>query len=82
MKKFLKKSLSAFSLSALFFFTACNDVIFDTIREEVKLADAQIQGSIHSLVRVKDFSDSKEYLLNILNNKIYNIMKLLIKSVI
>lgn len=62
MKKFLKKSLSAFSLSALFFFTACNDVIFDTIREEVKLADAQIQGSIHSLVRVKDASDSKEYL--------------------
>lgn len=62
MKKFLKKSLSAFSLSALFFFTACNDVIFDTIREEVKLADAQIQGSIHSLVRVKDASDKKEYL--------------------
>ena len=62
MKKFSKKAFSAFSLSALFFFTACNDVIFDTIREEVKLADAQIQGSIHSLVRVKDASDSKEYL--------------------
>lgn len=62
MKKFSKKAFSAFSLSALFFFTACNDVIFDTIREEVELADAQIQGSIHSLVRVKDASDSKEYL--------------------
>lgn len=62
MKKFSKKAFSAFSLSALFFFTACNDVIFDTIREEVELADAQIQGSIHSLVRVKDALDSKEYL--------------------
>ncbi len=44
------------------FFTSCNDVIFDTIREEVELSDAQLTGTVHSLIRVTDASDSKEYL--------------------
>ncbi len=47
------------------YFTSCNDVIFDTIREEVELSDAQLTGTVHSLIRVQDSSDTgnvKEYL--------------------
>lgn len=62
MKKLSKSIISIFIFSAISIFTSCNGVIFDTIREEVKLSDAQIQGTVHSLVRVTDSSDSKEYL--------------------
>lgn len=62
MKKLSKSIISVFIFSAISVFTSCNGVVFDTIREEVKLSDAQIQGTIHSLIRVTDSSDSKEYL--------------------
>lgn len=50
-------------IASMAVFTSCNDVIFDTIREEVELSDAQLTGTVHSLVRVTDASTSKEYLL-------------------
>lgn len=54
MKKSLK-FLSAAILSVSFFaFLSCQDVIFDEIRNEVKLDDANVQGSINSIVRYKD----------------------------
>lgn len=62
MKKLSKSIISVFVFSAISLFTSCNGVVFDTIREEVKLSDAQIQGTVHSLIRVTDSSDSKEYL--------------------
>lgn len=62
MKKLSKSIISVFIFSAISLFTSCNGVVFDTIREEVKLSDAQIQGTVHSLIRVTDSSDSKEYL--------------------
>lgn len=62
MKKLSKSIISVFIFSAISVFTSCNGVVFDTIREEVKLSDAQIQGTVHSLIRVTDSSDSKEYL--------------------
>lgn len=62
MKKLSKSIISVFIFSAISVFTSCNGVVFDTIREEVKLSDAQIQGTIHSLIRVTDSSDKKEYL--------------------
>lgn len=62
MKKLSKSIISVFIFSAISVFTSCNGVVFDTIREEVKLSDAQIQGTVHSLIHVTDSSDSKEYL--------------------
>lgn len=62
MKKLSKSIISVFIFSAISVFTSCNGVVFDTIREEVKLSDAQIQGTVHSLIRVTDSYDSKEYL--------------------
>lgn len=62
MKKLSKSIISVFIFSAISVFTSCNGVVFDTIREEVKLSDAQIQGTVHSLIRVTDSSDTKEYL--------------------
>lgn len=62
MKKLSKSIISVFIFSAISVFTSCNGVVFDTIRKEVKLSDAQIQGTVHSLIRVTDSSDSKEYL--------------------
>lgn len=62
MKKLSKSIISVFIFSAISLFTSCNGVVFNTIREEVKLSDAQIQGTVHSLIRVTDSSDKKEYL--------------------
>lgn len=62
MKKLSKSIISVFIFSAISLFTSCNGVVFDTIREEVKLSDAQIQGTVHSLIRVTDSYDKKEYL--------------------
>lgn len=62
MKKLSKSIISVFIFYAISLFTSCNGVVFDTIREEVKLSDAQIQGTVHSLIRVTDSSDKKEYL--------------------
>ena len=51
----------AFFLSLLAFsFISCHDVIFDTIRGEVELADAKVSGDINSIVRFT--IDEKEYL--------------------
>lgn len=62
MKKLSKSIISVFIFSAISLFTSCNGVVFDTIREEVKLSDAQIQGTVHSLILVTDSFDKKEYL--------------------
>lgn len=54
----MKKSLKAiFTLSLsflLFSFISCQDVIFDDIRNEVELDDAEVSGPILSIVRYKD----------------------------
>ncbi len=48
--------------------TACHEVIFYEIRQEVKLADAQVSGDINSIVRFG--RDGKEYLF-VQNGNIY-----------
>lgn len=55
MKKITKKvvALAFLPLSALLFFS-CDGVIFDSIRDEVELEDAQISGDVNSIVRFKD----------------------------
>lgn len=50
MKNSILKSLISLSLLSVFVFTSCQDVIFDDIRKEVKLEDAQITGSVNSIV--------------------------------
>ena len=57
-----KNVLTAACLATMLAFvaTACHDVIFDEIRKEVKLADAQVSGDINSIVRFG--MDDKEYL--------------------
>ena len=51
--KTIKKNLiSALAgLSSVFLLSSCDGVIFDTIRDEVKLADAEITGDIQNIVR-------------------------------
>ena len=57
-----KNVLTAVCLATMLAFvaTACHDVIFDEIRKEVKLADAQVSGDINSIVRFG--MGGKEYL--------------------
>ncbi|MGI5058277.1 hypothetical protein [Treponema pectinovorum] len=50
----------------LAFFTSCSGVIFDTIREEVKLSDAQIGGDVNLLIR--HTASGSEYLYICLGN--------------
>jgi hypothetical protein len=50
---------AAFTLIPL---TGCQDAIFYTIRKEVELEDATLQGDIQSIVRYTDPTDSTEYL--------------------
>ena len=56
MKKTFFKNIKfpAFLLSLLPLFFSCHGVIFDTIRDEVKLADAVISGDIQDIIRYKD----------------------------
>ena len=56
MKKTFFKNMKfpAFLLSLLPLFFSCHGVIFDTIRDEVKLADAVISGDIQNIIRYKD----------------------------
>lgn len=61
MKKTLKLLTVFFAVFSAAIFSSCNDVIFDTIREEVKLSDAQISGDIYALVR-HTAADGDEYL--------------------
>lgn len=59
----MKKLLVPALISAVFtgtLFTSCQDVIFDTIRDEIALDDAQVTGDINSIVRFT-YNDS-EYL--------------------
>lgn len=57
-----KNLLTAACLATVLAFvaTACHEVIFYEIRQEVKLADAQVSGDINSIVRFG--MDGKEYL--------------------
>ncbi len=71
MKTRTKSVIIPLIASMAVFFTSCNDVIFDTIREEVELSDAQLTGTVHSLVRVTDASTSKEYLFATTNPKVW-----------
>ncbi|BDC96930.1 hypothetical protein [Treponema saccharophilum] len=54
----MKKNRTAFRIAAVvagalvsLLASSCHDVIFDDIRKEVKLEDAQVSGSINSIVR-------------------------------
>ncbi len=71
MKNGTKTIISILTTALLAGLTSCSDVIFDTIREEVKLSDAQLTGTVHSLIRVQDASDSKEYLFATTNSIVW-----------
>ena len=71
MKNGTKTIISILTTALLAGLTSCSDVIFDTIREEVKLSDAQLTGTVHSLIRVHDASDSKEYLFATTNSIVW-----------
>ena len=61
--KRLNKLLTASILAAgSIFLMSCQDVIFEEIRKEVKLEDAQIAGDVRSIVRYKESSSGKEYI--------------------
>ena len=53
MKKHNSKTLGLLSFLAVTFmlFSSCDGVIFDTIRDEVKLSDAKASGDIQNIVR-------------------------------
>ena len=52
---FAKKTSCAFILAlSVFLFASCKDVVFDSIRKEVKLEDGNISGDIRAIVRFKD----------------------------
>lgn len=55
MKKSLKTFFAAFLSVLAFSLLSCNDVIFADIRNEVKLNDPTVSGSIMSIVRYKDY---------------------------
>ena len=54
MKKSFKTSFAVFLSVLTFSFLSCNDVIFSDIRNEVKLNDATVSGSIQSIIRYKN----------------------------
>ncbi|MBQ7157901.1 MAG: hypothetical protein IJS09_00540, partial [Treponema sp.] len=60
MKKIISKTTSLFLALTACMFMSCNDVIFSTILDEVKLESAQVSGDINSIVRYT--CDDKEYL--------------------
>lgn len=51
MKKFL---IALLFVPFIFSFASCDDVIFDTIRDEVKLSSAKVTGDIKRVVRYKN----------------------------
>lgn len=53
MKKSLRTFFAAFLSVLAFSFVSCNDVIFADIRNEVKLNDPTVSGSIQAIVRYK-----------------------------
>ncbi|GEM_PF-741362 len=70
MKKLFRKVSGLLAVLAVSVICGCSDVIFDDIRKEVKLKEAQISGSINSIVRVQ--YNGEEYLLTQSGNKIYS----------
>lgn len=56
--KYIAASLLVFMAALL---SSCDGVIFDTIRDEVELTDAQVSGDVYSLAR-HTAADSREYL--------------------
>lgn len=56
MKKNLFRNIKLFAVlsGCLPLFFSCHGVIFDTIRDEVKLADAKISGDIQNIIRYQD----------------------------
>lgn len=56
--KYIAVSLLVFIAALL---SSCDGVIFDTIRDEVELTDAQVSGDVYSLAR-HTAADSREYL--------------------
>lgn len=51
MRTYIRKTFVLFAAFSCFFFLSCNDVIFDEIRNEVKLDDAKVFGDIKSIIR-------------------------------
>ena len=68
MKKNMLKTVFAVLACSTVLFTSCHGVIFDTIRDEVELEDAQVQGDINSIVRCT--VSGTEYLF-VTNGKIW-----------
>ncbi len=68
MSKILLKTVFLTVIFSSVLFSSCHGVIFDTIRDEVKLEKAQVTGDIHSIVRQTVNGD--EYLF-VQNGKIY-----------
>lgn len=61
MKKILSKCTAFLFVFSTIPLISCHDVIFDTVRDEVKLEEAQVSGDINSIVRFTK-EDGKEYL--------------------
>lgn len=51
----MKKLFGLSLIPLLFSFFSCQEVIFDEIRKEVKLEDADISGDVRSIVRFGDY---------------------------
>lgn len=61
MKKYLNSITKIAVLACAALFSSCHGVIFDTIRTEVKLTDAQISGDVYCITRHAG-TDGSEYL--------------------
>ena len=51
MKKYLNSITKIAVLACAALFCSCSGVIFDTIRTEVKLTDAQVSGDVFCITR-------------------------------
>lgn len=62
----MKKIQNLLKTASLIFISiisiSCHDVIFDEVRNEVKLSKSQISGNVNSLIRHYDANESIEYL--------------------
>ncbi|QTQ11171.1 hypothetical protein HRI96_02550 [Treponema parvum] len=61
--------IAFFVTAVVVFFTGCQDEIFNTIRDEIKLEDLTVRGHINSIVRYKD--GGTEYILTQNGNVYY-----------
>lgn len=79
MKKtslFISILLTAATLSL----TACQDEIFNEIRDEIELEDSTISGHINSIVRYQDPTTSTEYIVTENGNVYYKSANILYKT--